>query len=621
MARKTTRKAAAAPLKVNESSNVLRSQLAAYLGKSHNGLRNVYQSFGYPTDVTTQDLWAMYRRNDIAARIIRAFPSATWRDPPIIRDEQGDSAEAGTKGYSAFVEAVEDYFDRHKLWAVLQRADRLASIGRYGVLFLGFDDDAPPRTPIPSTAKLLFAQPYGELGITISKYVTNVKNPRFGLPELYTLNAAAGADVLGTSPKRSIVAHHSRVLHLSEFLDQDEVFGVPRLECVYNRLKDLEKVVGGSAEAFWLNATRILNFSADPETTLGPDAIQAIKEQAEELTHQLRRWTIGQGITLDSLGAEAADPEPNVTTLLDLIAGATGVPKRILVGTERGELSSAQDENNWSSRIDERRTTYVDPNILRPFVNKLIAVGELPQPKGNWWVEWPENDTQDPVAASTISMNRATALATYANSPGAELVVPPQEFRKDILGLTPESDYDVLLPEEVEEIPEPDKEVVVEPTPAANMEAKTVYVRRDVLNVSQLAKWAKKQGLQDLDDGLHVTIMYCKKPIDWAKLGSSWNEDDEGKLMVHPGGPRQVNTFSPKFRKPEESAVVLEFACDGLEWRHREMCERGAVHSYKPYRPHVTLFYTSDPNFDVSKIEPYTGAIALGPEIWEEVKS
>jgi hypothetical protein len=381
---------------------------------------------------------------------------------------------------------------------------------------------------------------------------------------------------------------------------------------------DLEKVVGGSAESFWLNATRTVTISADKEANLTDEDIASMKTQAEELSHQMRRYVVGQGVSVDALGIEQADPEPNVSTLLDLIAGATGVPKRILVGTERGELSSAQDENNWSSRIDERRKSYATPKILRPLIDALIAVGELPEPVGEWWVEWPEDDTQDPVAKSTIGMNKANALATYANSPGAEFVVPVQEFRKEVLGLEPESDYDAPdLPEELDEgsIPDP-----VGPEPFINMERKTAYVRRDVLNVSELKKWAKSQGII-LQEGLHVTVMYCKKPIDWGKAGNGWQGDDEGHLMVHPGGPRQVNMFKATWKK-DKHAVVLEFACDGIEWRHREMKDAaGAVHSFPQYRPHITLFYTKDAKFDASEIEPYTGAIALGPEIWEEVRA
>lgn len=605
---------------VNDSTAVLRSRLAYTLGKSHGGNRNLYESFGYPLDVSTESLWGMYQRNDIASRIIRSYPSATWREEPVIRDEEGDSSEKGGEGYSAFVEAVEDYFDEHKLLRTLERVDRLASIGRYGVLFLGFNDGMSPRLPRPSKCKLLFAQPYGELGVTVSKWCSDVRNPRFGLPELYTLNAAASSDARQVSPKKSITAHWTRVIHVAEYLDQDDVYGSPRLLPVYNRLMDLEKVVGGSAESFWLNATRMVSISADKDSNLDDDQIAAMKEQAEEMAHQTRRWVVGQGITLGGLSVEQADPEPNVTTLLDLIAGATGIPKRILIGSERGELSSAQDENNWSERTDERRRNFATPSLLRPLVDILISVGELPEPQGKWWVEWPEINTQDPVAESTIAMNRASAISTYANSPSAEFVVPMQEFRKDVLGMPPESDYDVPEIEEIEEFEAPEEEEDVPPALASksNMEARSAYVRRDVLNVGELQKWAKAQGIT-LQEGLHVTVMYCKNKVDWGKIGNGWTGDDEGHLMVHPGGPRQVNELK-SWKANGTLPVVLEFACDGIEWRHREMKERGAVHSFPTYRPHITLFYHNDPQFDPSTIEPYTGAIALGPEIWEEVR-
>ncbi len=613
-------KTAAAPvLRANDSS--MRSRFAYALGKSHGGARNLYEAFGYPLDVTTESLWGMYQRNDIAGRIVRAFPAATWREAPIIRDARGDSAEPGTEGYSPFVEAVEDYFDRHNLFRVIERADRLASIGRYGVLFLGFNDDLPTSSPRGQAAKLLFAQPYGELGVTVNKWCTNVRDPRFGLPELYTLNAAATADQRQVSPKRSITAHWSRVIHISEFVDQDDTFGVPRLLPIFNRLMDLEKVVGGSAESFWLNANRTVIYSGDSEMEMTPEDVLEIKKQAEELSHQTRRSIIGQGIEAQSISIEQADPEPNATILLDLIAGGAGMPKRILLGTERGELSSAQDENNWSSRIEERRINFATPSILRPLVTILIETGELPEPEGAWWVEWPDNNNQDPEVESRVAMNRASALATYANSPGAEFVVPMQEFRKDVLGLTPESDYPASdIPDPLPDYRSFESEEETPPPlePRDNAEKKSLYVRRDLLNVKALSIWAKKQGIT-LQDGLHVTVMYSHKPVDWTDMGQPWTTDDEeGRLMVHPGGARRISLF----RKPgaDTAAVVLEFPCDGLEWRHREMAAKGAEHSFSTYRPHLTLFYTDDLGFDVGSIEPYQGAIALGPEVFEETK-
>jgi hypothetical protein len=429
-----------------------RNRLAAFLGFSHGGARNLYQVFGYDREPTVADLYAIYLRNDVASRIVRAFPQATWREIPVIRDEAGDSAEKDSESYSPFTESAENFFEENKVLHYLERADRLASIGRFGVLVMGFQDGKVASEPLTKGKhKLLYMSPYIETGVQVSTWETNPTSPRFGLPLLYNVNTGS---VLGATggPSKAMQVHYSRVIHISEFLDDNDTFGVPRLLPILNRLKDLEKVVGGSAETFWLNANRGLALWADKDVNLGEEGVAEIKKQADEFQHQLRRHLVGSGMSAQVLGSDTPDPKPNVETLLDLIAGAVGIPKRILIGSERGELSSAQDENNWAARIDERRKHYAGPMILRRLVQMLIDTENLPKPKGKWWTDWEETDTQNPLEAANIAVAKSSALANYSNAPDAQYIVPVQEFRRDILGLPPESEY--AVPEEPEPLPE-----------------------------------------------------------------------------------------------------------------------------------------------------------------------
>lgn len=141
-----------------------------------------------------------------------------------------------------------------------------------------------------------------------------------------------------------------------------------------------------------------------------------------------------------------------------------------------------------------------------------------------------------------------------------------------------------------------------------------LYVRRDVVNWSEISRWAKAQGFATLVDDPHVTLLYSRRPVDWMKMGESWNSDDKGNLTVKAGGPRLVEPLGDK------GAVVLLFSSTELQWRHRNMVEEGASHDYDEYQPHVTLTYAAPPNIDLAKVEPYRGQIILGPEVFEEVK-
>lgn len=602
--------AAAVRARVSQAYNTLRERLGHLVGVTHGGGRDMYSVFGYPREVTPDMLYEMYLRGGIASRIIRAFPQATWREHPVIRDEAGNSYEEKTPrgdknpNYSPFVEAVDKFFEEHNVWRTLERADRLSGIGRFGILLLGFRDARPLSEPIRGKPKLAFISAYGEPQVKVTRWELNPKSPRFGLPVEYQIDQDFRTLASGAPSKTTINVHWSRVIHIAEFVDSDDAFGVPRLLPAYNHLLDLEKVVGGAAETFWLAANRGLALWADAEANLTEEDFDVIKKQADEFQHQLRRILVGSGMTAQVLGSDSPDPGPNADRLIDLIAGTTGIPKRILLGTERGELSSIQDENNWSARVDERRKNFITPMILRPLVQKLIDTGNLPAPQGMFWVEWPEAVSLDPVQRSQVASNRSASLANYVRSPGAELVVPPQEFRKEFLGLEPESEYE-LEESLFNDLDDPGVEDESEFN--VNLQPRTLYVRRDVVNVGDIKRWAKAQGLKNIVKDLHVTILYCRKPVDWMKVGSAGDE-----MIIPRGGPRLVEEFNG-------GAIVLEFSSDQLKWRHEELKEcTGAEHGYPEYRPHITITYTK-PDFDISKIKPYTGEIVLGPEIFEEV--
>jgi hypothetical protein len=124
---------------------------------------------------------------------------------------------------------------------------------------------------------------------------------------------------------------------------------------------------------------------------LSPQDEQNIKKTMQDYMHQLSRTIYSRGADVKLLNMPVADPSNHVSVILDLIAGSTGIPKRILIGSERGELSSSQDENNFINRVEERQQNFAEPVILRKVVDRFIALGALPDPKG-YDVIWKTND-------------------------------------------------------------------------------------------------------------------------------------------------------------------------------------------------------------------------------------
>lgn len=149
------------------------------------------------------------------------------------------------------------------------------------------------------------------------------------------------------------------------------------------------------------------------------------------------------------------------------------------------------------------------------------------------------------------------------------------------------------------------------------MPPRSLYVRRDVTNGAEILKHFSDQGLEDLvsPEELHVTVCYSRAPVEWAAVGESFANNEDGGVRVRPGGPRYVDRFGP-----EGDVIVQVFASSDLSWRHRQILDEGASWDFEEYMPHVTIVSGAAPEINVAEIEPWRGEIVLGPEVFEEVK-
>jgi phage-related protein (TIGR01555 family) len=381
-----------------------RSQLASRLGKQFGSDRDLYDVLGYTLNLTFNDYFAKYERQDVASRIVDAPPQATWRrHPTVYEDDPKVPSTAFEKEWDALQK-------RLRIYHYLEKADRLSGIGRYGVLLLGLNDGSRLSTPINSRKlkgpdNLIYLSIYTEGSAEIAEFETNPSNSRFGKPKFYDVNLAGDLDTTKEEAER---IHYSRIIHIAENTLEDEVYGRPRLRPVYNLLDDLEKVVGGSAEMFWQGAYRGLHINIDPEYQTGDldDAeLDDLTDEIDEYIHGIRRFIRTQGVDVNALDVELADPSGVFSVIMDLISGTSKIPKRILFGSERGELASEQDEVNWNARITERQEQFGEPQILRPFVDLLLEYEVLTAPSGEYQIQWPSlfemNELKEAQAAWT----------------------------------------------------------------------------------------------------------------------------------------------------------------------------------------------------------------------------
>ena len=408
-----------------------RMLLGARMGESYDGDRKLYQALGYPTNIRYSDYLAKYDRQDMAAAIINRPISASWRGEVNILEADDDKETALEKAWK-------DLEDELQLKSKFVRLDKLAGIGNYGVLVLGLSDVKSRKDyeqpVIGKKLKLVYVKPFGQESARISTYEDKTDSPRYGMPVLYdvTISDAAGVQV------SEIKVHHTRIIHVVDGLLESEVEGTPRLQIVYNRLMDLEKLVGGDAEMFWRGARPGYVGNLDKDVQMTPTVQADLQDQADEYEHNLRRIFVNQGIDFKALAQQIADPSGHVDIQMQMISAVTGIPKRILTGSERGELSSAQDRDEWMSYVQTRRDEYVEPHIIRPFVDRCIEYGILPKPVDDYSVEWEDLFSMSEKERVDIGKIRAESLSKYVSSPVSEAVMPPEAFLRKCMGFDDE---------------------------------------------------------------------------------------------------------------------------------------------------------------------------------------
>ena len=466
------------------------------MNTAFNGKRDYNEVLGYKTQLIYDDYLAWYRRGGIARQLVD-FPRETcWRTPPVVQED--DNQYANTTFENAY-SAIEEQFELNQIY---KRADILAGIGRYAVILIGVKGDVPFEQPIEpgslkSISDLAYITPYSEGNASILEYETDENNENFGKPTVYQLSVGAPSGATGGGSasggvgigQQTMRVHASRLIHVAEGILEDAIYGTPALEAVFNLLSDLTKVVGGSAEIFWLNARNGIKVElregyrpGDPGSPENDKLINDI----EAFSNQLKRYLLLQGADASTLLNNPSDPRGSYETITDQILGAIRIPKRLFFGSERGEQASTQDRITYAEAMMGRRTNHLTPNIVLKTVKHLMMLGALPQPTLGPIVKWKPLLELDEKERAQVAVNRSQAVQEYYTHPAAQQVVAPGEFRQ-WLGLeqdmTPEMQA-TIIPSAIAPPPEPPaitKEVINLPALTRNTEVEVV--RDDLLRL------------------------------------------------------------------------------------------------------------------------------------------
>lgn len=609
-----------------------RWQFANMAGITFGGHRDLYQILGYKRILTYLDYRDRYARDGIAQAIVDAYPAATWRGGVELYEDEDPNKD------TEFEKAFKELDQRLGFWQRLQQVDTLAGLSTFAVLLIG-NGDADLTTELTKGGEVKFLRPFsgggGPIGInrgwgnrssafdaavSVAEWDTDPTSERYGEPKFYDIRAV-GANNPNMVGRR---VHWSRMLHVAEGCLEDDVYGVPVLEAVWNLLDDLAKVTGGGAEAHWLRANQGLHLNVDkdmglPSTTPGKPAVpglsaddrKELREKAEEMSHQLQRVLVTRGVEVNQLGSDVASFGQNADAILKQIAGAKKIPMRILTGSEMGTLASEQDAANFDSRVQDRRTGYAGPRIVRKLVDRLIEYGYLPTPK-QYEVGWPVEENMDEMGKAAFALNLANVNKTAGITVFTDDEIRDMAFDKP--PLTPEQKVPVAAPvrEQAQATDNPDA-ALKQPKPAQVPEVTAAEMRalEAAIEANDVDAVARLVGLQHSYATTQVQLpesfaRYADTIVDsdlapkgrvtdphvTLRYGLLSDDPEPVRALLAGKGPitLTLGRFGV-FETPDGDALYVEVRSDDLVRLNALVSARLPVVETHDYVPHATVAY------------------------------
>jgi hypothetical protein len=243
--------------------------------------------------------------------------------------------------------------------------------------------------------------------------------------------------------------HWSRCVHLADFWhhpSSSQVFAIERLRPLLNPIMDVRKVRAGSGEMYWKGAFGGHHFGTHP--SLGPDVDvdrDSIMDMYQQFSNSIQRILISSGMTITPLAPQVVDPTTQTLVQLNSIAMKLRCPLRVLLGSEIGQLASGQDMTKWNKRLMARQHEHNTPNILMPFLDRLINLGILPKPAPTGYkIHWPDPSVISPMEKADVLLKRSQAYQFYAAPNAVSDVIPPLEYMTKFDGMDQEEAEAVL---------------------------------------------------------------------------------------------------------------------------------------------------------------------------------
>lgn len=607
------------------------------------GLANVMSGRGTSVDKRTFNAWGMVQ---MAPQEAEAAYRTNWLARKIVDIPAKDMTREGRawQAKKDDIEKLEAEENRLQLWSKLLRCLILARLFG-GAALIPYTGDLDLEQPLNLNAVkaggLRFIHVLNRWQLSVGEEITDVTSEWFGRPEWYEITGRQGTSRARLHPSRVFDFVGQRVPEGTQFTAADSWYwGDSVLQAIDETIKDATAAANGFAALTDVAAVSIYKI---------PELLDSVGTQEYEdrllnmigLSHRGRSTHRAELIDKDMDWEQRQvtwDGIPEVMmSFMELVAGAADIPVTRLLGQSPKGLQSTGkgEQQDYHDKVKADQKEILRPQLER--LDELLIRSALGSRPSDIYFEFNDLEQPDEAKDAEIEKKVADTIKVYSDTGLINEDVLGKMARGRIIegGRWPgseaafeESDNEGLAdPEEDPDAGKTQAELAAEKVEAMRLagavtdaqavtlitdaKPRTLYVQRTVLNVAEIKAWAKKQGLPELQDDLHVTVCYSRTPIDWLKVGnpSDWGGDKSGEITIPAGGPRVVEPLGDR-------TAVLMFASSELSWRHEAIVRAGASHDYEDYIPHISL---TGEDVDLSNVEPYRGAIRLGPEVFEEI--
>lgn len=491
------------------------------------------------------------------------------------------------------ITAIEKEEKRLGLKQALYQAELFRALGG-GAIILGVPGE--PSQPVPATigkGKLAFLQVLNRWQLQGRDWITDPTQEGYGGPAMWSVTTTTG--LVDIHPSRVVAFRGEPLPNLIGSADEDVFWGESRIEHMLGAVQNSDTAQQAFSALITKARSTIVGIpelsdhlaTAEGKTLLRTRISEMVRLESmfNAIIRDAGDGTPGAGETIEHRQVVWNGIRDVMFALASFVAAMADVPVTRLLGTAAEGMNASGD----SQQRDYRKSIEADQELtLEPCLERIDAA-LIPSALGNrppeiWWQFAPiDAPTEKEVAEifklmmeGVEKLQNTGAIPDRAFAEGFQGLVIERGWLPGIEGpladLEEDERYGII--EEREDLEQARLEAANENTVAemqqrgaingdqaaallSDAAPRTLYVRRDVVNVADLKAWAKEQGLPELQDGLHVTIIYSTEAVDWMKVGSEWSDDDKGQITIPPGGARIVERL-------DDRTAVLLFASSRL---------------------------------------------------------